>query len=213
MKAAQRAYESPLREEQAALTRQRILEAMTELLADPDTEEVTIPLVSQRARVSLRTVYRHFPTREALFDAWGAWADERMPLHSYPQTLRELMEFAPRLYVSYDENEALICAMLSSKAARGVRIRTRRRRQRAFKAAMGELVAPLAPEAREQALAVVYLLVSAPAWRAMRDQWGLDGVEAGGAAAWAVRVLVEEIRRNPQGLERPSEKQRPSARE
>ena len=54
---------------------------------------------------------------------------------------------------------------------------------------MRELTDGLDPKERRRALAVVYLLVSAPAWQAMRDQWGLDGVEAGKAAAWAVRVL------------------------
>ena len=53
-----RAYESPLRAEQMEQTRLRILHAVTEVLADPTAEEVTIPLVARRARVSLRTVYR-----------------------------------------------------------------------------------------------------------------------------------------------------------
>ena len=44
---------------------------------------------------------------------------------------------------------------------------------------MSELTDDLEPKERLRALAVVYLLVSAPAWQAMRDQWGLDGDEAG----------------------------------
>jgi hypothetical protein len=42
--------------------------------------------------------------------------------------------------------------------------------------------------------------VSAPAWQAMRDQWELEGEEAGQAAAWAVRVLTDELRRNPASI-------------
>jgi hypothetical protein len=34
----------------------------------------------------------------------------------------------------------------------------------------------------------------------MRDQWALDGIEAGKAAAWAVRVLVDELRRDPDSI-------------
>jgi hypothetical protein len=34
----------------------------------------------------------------------------------------------------------------------------------------------------------------------MRDQWGLDGEGAGKAAAWAVGVLLEELRRNPDSI-------------
>jgi AcrR family transcriptional regulator len=183
-------------------TRVRILRAVTEVLADPATEEVTIPLVARRGRVSLRTVYRHFPTREALFDAWAEWVDEslKIHLHSYPERADRLPEFARELYRSYDESEPVVKAMLNSKAARTVRERTRRRRQRAFERAMSELIEELEPEERQRAIAVLYLLVSAPAWQAMREQWGLDGVEAGKAAAWAVRVLVDELRRNPDSI-------------
>jgi AcrR family transcriptional regulator len=183
-------------------TRLRILEAVTEVVADPASEEVTIPLVADRAQVSLRTVYRYFPSREALFDAWADWMDEtlQIQLHSYPDRAERLPSFARELYRSYDESEPLLRAMLGSKAGHEVRARTRRRRQRAFKRAMRELTEELDERQRARATAVVYLLVSAPAWQAMRDQSGLDGEEAGKAAAWAVGVLVEELRRNPDGV-------------
>jgi AcrR family transcriptional regulator len=204
---ATRPYESPLRAEQLEQTRLRILEATTEVVADPASEEVTIPVVAKRARVSLRTVYRHFATREALFDAWAEWVDERLRihLHSYPESAEQLAPFARELYHSYDESASLVRAMLTSKAARAVRERTRRRRQRAFNRATGELTAGLEPKERARALAVVYLLVSAPAWQAMREQSGLDGIEAGKAAAWALRVLTDELRRNPASLKEVDE--------
>ena len=184
-------------------TRLRILRAFTDVLADPAAEDVTIPLVARRARVSLRTVYRHFPTREALFDAWAEWVDQNLQihLHSYPEQADRLPEFTRELYRSYDESEPVVEAMLNSKAGRTVRERTRRRRQRQFERAMSELTEELEPKERLRALGVVYLLVSAPAWQAMRDQWGLDGEQAGKAAAWAVRVLPDERRRNPASIE------------
>jgi AcrR family transcriptional regulator len=207
---ATRVYESPLRVEQMEQTRLRILQAVTELLADPTTEEVAIPLVARRARVSLRTVYRHFPAREALFDAWAEWVDERLRihLHSYPEKAERLPAFALELYRSYDESEPLVQAMLNSKAARPVRERTRRRRQRQFERAMSELTEELGPQERQRAIAVLYLLVSAPAWQAMREQWGLDGEEAGKAAAWAVRVLTNELRRNPASIKEDADDDR-----
>ena len=204
---ATRPYESPLRAEQMERTRVRILEATTEVVADPGSEEVTIPLVAKRARVSLRTVYRHFATREALFDAWAEWVDERLQIHlnSYPESVEQLGPFARELYRAYDESSSLVRAMLSSRAARAVRERTRRRRRRGFNRAMAELTVGLEPKERARALAVVYLLVSAPAWQAMREQSGLDGVEAGKAAAWALRVLTDELRRNPASLKEVDE--------
>jgi AcrR family transcriptional regulator len=201
VKEAARSYESPLRAEQMEQTRSRILAAVAEVLASEEAGELTIPLVALRARVSARTVYRHFPTKEALFDAFAEWAEEnlRLAVHSYPETLEGLVAMAPALYRTYDENEALMRALLS-KRGHEIRARTRRRRLAAFEQAMRELTARLEPDERRRALAVVYLLVSAPAWQAMREQSRLDGEEAGRAAAWAVRVLTKELRRNPASI-------------
>jgi AcrR family transcriptional regulator len=196
-----RPYESPLRAEQQEATRRRILQAMADVLADEAVDDVTVPIVAMRARVSVRTVYRHFPTKEALFDAFGEWAEENLQLvlHSYPDTLEGVLEMAPALYRMYDDREPLIRALLS-KRGQEIRARTRRRRLQTFEKAMRELTESLEPAERRRALAVVYLLVSAPAWQAMRDQWELEGEEAGQAAAWAVRVLTDELRRNPASI-------------
>jgi len=204
MKSA-RAYESPLRADLMEQTRGRILEALTELFADPTIWEATIPLVARRARVSLRTVYRHFPTRDALFDAWGDWVEKTLDvrLHTYPEDIEDLPGFVRRLYDTYDRNDALMRALLGSRAARGARERTRRRRKRSFERAMRALTMALEPDDRARAIAAVYLLASAPAWQAMREQWGLDGSEAGRAAAWATRVLLDELRRNPRSIKDP----------
>jgi AcrR family transcriptional regulator len=166
-----RPYESPLRAEQLEQTRLRILEATAEVLADEEVGEVTVPLVAMRARVSLRTVYRHFPTKEVLFDAFGEWGEEhlRLPALSYPETLDEIREMAPQLYRMYEESAPLMRALLS-KRGQEIRARTRPARLRTFEKAMREVTAALGPAERRRALAVVYLLVSAPAWQAMRDQ-------------------------------------------
>lgn len=194
-------YESPLRAEQVEQTRLRILEATADVLADEAVDEVTVPLVAMRARVSVRTVYRHFPTKEALFDAFGEWAEQhlRVALLSYPQTLEGVREMAPALYRMYDQRAPLIRALLS-KRGQEIRARTRRRRLATFEKAMREVTDGLGPTERRRVLGVIYLLVSAPAWQAMRDQWDLNGEEAGKAAAWAVRVLTDELRRNPASL-------------
>jgi AcrR family transcriptional regulator len=201
MKEAARSYESPLRAEQMEQTRRRILAAVAEVLASEEAGELTIPLVALRARVSVRTVYRHFPTKETLFDSFAEWAEEnlRLVVHSYPETLEALVGMAPELYRAYDANEPLMRALLS-KLGQEIRARSRPRRLQAFEQAMSELTAGFEPAERRRALAVVYLLVSAPAWQAMREQSGLDGVEAGRAAAWAVRVLTDELRRNPASI-------------
>ncbi|MBT2445616.1 TetR/AcrR family transcriptional regulator [Streptomyces sp. ISL-43] len=196
-----RRYESPLRAEQLEQTRQRIFQTLTEAIADETVEELTIPLVARRAKIAVRTVYRHFPTREELFGAWGDWAQAHLHvlMLSYPDTLEGLRRTIPELYRSYDEHEALIRAMLNSKAALPLRRQGRAHRFSSVETALAEVTAASSPTARRRAVAVLYLLVSAPAWQAMREQAGLDGAEAGEAAAWAVRVLTDALHRDPEG--------------
>jgi hypothetical protein len=107
----------------------------------------------------------------------------------------------------YDERAPLLRALLS-KRGQEIRARTRRRRLKTFERAMREVTDGLEPAERRRALAVVYLLVSAPAWQAMCDQWNLDGAEAGRAAAWAVRVLTDELRRNPASIKEVDDDER-----
>ena len=67
-----RPYDSTLRRERAAATRERIVTAGTELLhAGPvrDWKRLTVRAVAVRAGVSERTVYRHFGNERGLTDA------------------------------------------------------------------------------------------------------------------------------------------------
>lgn len=57
-----------LRDRYKEMSRERILDAALELIADSGNA-LTIAAVAQQAEVTDRTVYRHFETREALLDA------------------------------------------------------------------------------------------------------------------------------------------------
>src|SRR4051794_9851224 len=63
-----RSYSSTRRDQQAEDTRVRIIGALSELLLDHDPASVSVGEVAELAGVAERTVYRHFPTRDALFD-------------------------------------------------------------------------------------------------------------------------------------------------
>jgi AcrR family transcriptional regulator len=67
-----RRYDSPMRREKAAATRERIIAAGADLargLSSWDWDELTFRAVAERAGVSERTVYRHFPSERHLHDA------------------------------------------------------------------------------------------------------------------------------------------------
>src|ERR1700738_4556375 len=69
---SRRSYNSPARQKAAAATRERIVGAGVRLVREFTTwnwDELTFRAVAERAQVSERTVYRHFPTERHLHDA------------------------------------------------------------------------------------------------------------------------------------------------
>ena len=199
--AESRSYESPLRAEQRERTRERILDAATELLAQEGFEDLTIPVVARQAGVSVRTVYCHFPTKEALHEAVADLLDRQVGSVAYPDSADELPRFAAELFESFGRLESLIRATLHSTAGREVRQQGRKRRLPGLEKALEKELSGLDPVARRQVLATLYVTHNSPAWQAMRDYFGLSNSEAAAASAWATRALLEELRRNPTGIE------------
>jgi AcrR family transcriptional regulator len=59
-------------------TREAILEAAREVLAEDGKEGLSVARVAQRARVNRGTAYQHFQTREQLIEATATWVSEKM---------------------------------------------------------------------------------------------------------------------------------------
>src|ERR687891_2320278 len=107
IKRATNTYSSPLRDEQKQRTHERILEAAAEQLLEEGLEELSLPRAAQRARVSVPTIYRHFPTKEALMQELTDWVGRKLRLSEMPGSVDEFTDYVPRLFAHYDENEAL----------------------------------------------------------------------------------------------------------
>ena len=59
-------------------TREAILEAARQVLAQDGKEGVNVAQVAQRAGVNRGTAYQHFQTREQLIEATAAWVSEKL---------------------------------------------------------------------------------------------------------------------------------------
>jgi len=199
-KGTTRTYDSPLRAEQMERTRERILEAAAEQLLEEGLEELSLPRAAQRARVSVPTIYRHFPTKEALMQELTDWVDRKMRLSEVPESIDEFTEYLPRFFVHLDENEALVRARLLSGVHRRIHHDTRRRRDKLVEKAMEDVTERLDPFDARRACAVVRVLMNSGAWEMMRDNWNLTGEQAGETLAWAIHILVDELRRNPNSM-------------
>ncbi len=192
---APRRYDSPVRDAQSATTRARILDAALALLGKEGLDAVTIPAVAKAARVSVPTVYRHFPTLDDLMRGFLDWIRPRVG-----QTFERLAGPAPELpriagenYKSYESHAALLLPMMESRAFNRVRLGQAGRR-----APMGaQALRPLAPRWSDRdlegAAGAIYAFIPPTAWRWLRETWGLDPETAARASMWAMRVLLEAI--------------------
>lgn len=131
---ARRAYRSPLRQQQAAATRARILRVCAELVARRTSLDIAIPELARAAGVSQPTIYRHFPTKRDLFNALATLQFERVTAGFDPRSPDELAAALPTFFQRALELEGLLRWTLATplgSAGRPTRVRRLAMLQRA----------------------------------------------------------------------------------
>jgi AcrR family transcriptional regulator len=195
-----RAYVSPLRAEQAAQTRLRIIQAYGDEVCSGGSDDVTVQQVAARAGVSVPTLYRNFPSLDTLGDAYWAWVEPQLGTFANIEGADDLPPFTERLFEQFAEHPSLIQAMLVSRSGRRLRDRSVHRRNQVFQHALAPLTRRMPERDARAVTAICKVLSSGHVWQLMRKDWGLDGPEAGRAVAWAMRVLIDALRKNPNPL-------------
>jgi len=189
---------SSLRDRQAAVVREAILDALIARLDHDNPDDVAMPQVAADAGISLRTLYRYFPTREAMFDAVGDHVVARLGL---PGEITGADDIAAVFLESARrgaQSPQLVRAMLWTRLGRRARSPHRRRRVASISAALAEVTSHLPPaEARRRVGAIVYLC-SLPAWITVSEECELSADDARGGIAWAIDTLVGALRQENQ---------------
>ncbi len=100
---SRRPYNSPARRQRAAETRDRIVAAGAELVREFvtwDWDGLTFRAVAERAGVSERTAYRHFPTERQLHDAVMARLEDEAGITYRDVDLGNLASVTERFFAS-----------------------------------------------------------------------------------------------------------------
>lgn len=184
-----------LREEHAAATRERILSAVAELIERGDLDELTMPAVAEASGISLRTVYRYYPTREQLLEAAGRWIGDELFEHPYPRDLDEVADLYEEGCRDFDERPGLARALARSQLGQRARGYRRRERLEAIRRALRSELTELSEVELRQAESVLAYLHNILAYTSLREESNLSGEEVGAAVGWAIRVLTAELRR------------------
>lgn len=191
-----------LRDQQAAVARERILRAVAELLARDGAAELTVPQVAELSGVSLRTVYRYFPTREELLAAAGRFIGGELLRQGYPASLDDVADSFERACAEFDERPGLVRAMALSEVGREARSSRRRERLAAIRDVLDAEVGGLTERELRHAEAVLAYLHNMLAYTTLREEQELSGKEIGEALGWAIRTLVADLRRRQRAKER-----------
>ncbi len=178
-----------LQEARTALVRDRVLQGVADVLARGD--DLTFAKVATAAGVPERTVYRHFPTRQALMSAVFDWVNQRAAAGARrPTTMAEAADLVRRTFPVFDEVAPVIRELLTSREGLPARLADNEQRRQAALDLVAHHVPAADPTTAARLAAVVQLLTSAAAWQTMRDYWDLDGAEAAEASALAIQLLL-----------------------
>jgi AcrR family transcriptional regulator len=191
-----RPYVSPLREQQTERTRELIIAALVDLVSEIGAADLSIRELARRSGVAERTVYRHFPDREALLDGLieivgrrAGWPEETAELNSAWDTVRMI----PLVYANLDEyeKESRAVVLLNFDPAR-TSTDTRLRRSRIRDLCRAEF--PALGEAEvDTAAAMLHLLASSRTWLRLKDEGGLAGPQAAAVAQRMAHLLLSEL--------------------
>lgn len=194
-----------IRDEQRDLTRERILHALADRIARDGIADFSVQDVADDAGVSHRTVYRHFPSRDALLEALSVFLDAELGRRGAPGVPHDLetLRRGPLLVFPYlDDLETLARAMVVLSQGGQIRSRAQEERTRAFQRLVDEAFPHVDAAQRGRAAAVMRHLNGSRTWFELREVFGMTGQEAGEAAAWAVGVLVDEMTKNERAAKR-----------
>jgi AcrR family transcriptional regulator len=181
-----------LREDQRAATRARIVRAVATLVADGHPAAVSVPAVAERAGVGVATVYRYFPTKEALLDAAAMVGNADLVEPSFARDdlgFDDLAAVLPTVWAALAEDLPLARNQLASPVGRELRRRRWEAKQVAVAKAMRHSGLDPDSPAGARLAAVADVLTSSTALLELHDKAGLPVDEAADHVLWALRVL------------------------
>jgi AcrR family transcriptional regulator len=190
-----RPYESPLRDEQAEVTRKRILDALVRTMGK-GVAALSVPAVAKEAGVSVPTVYRHFRTKADLVEALAPYLSRKTGLMEIPDAgSRDLRQITRELYRRNEAMDAEVRAAMASELGREVRRRTMPDRLALIRTYMAKQVPGVTGADLDRLTRVAMILMSSATMRAYKDYLGLGAMDAAEDVAWTLEILQKSLPR------------------
>ncbi len=186
-----RRYDSPVRRQRAAETRERIIKAGASLLHEHavwNWDAVTVRGVAERARVSERTVYRHFEGERELRDAVLARLEAESGLNLGGLELDDLQAFTEQVlrYVSSFPLEPRTPRDPTLMAAHG-------RLRDALLGAVERANPDWSTQDRTITAAVLDVLWNVASYERLVADWALEPDDAIRGVTWAIGLVEDAV--------------------
>ena len=174
--------------------RSRIEDALLECMASGQMDRINHDALAEMTGVSRRTVYRHFPDRDALMKAlWHRTTKVQGPRGGMPRDAEAVRSRLDDVFTAYDRNAQAMIVATSTLEGRAVRNAMKAERDAGWRTALAKETEKLPEADRRMALGVIQLLSTGLAWRELREQWDLDGPHIASACRWAIRTLLRDL--------------------
>lgn len=147
--------------------------------------------IADKVGISVRTVFRHFPTRDDLLSAFGAWYEQEMVPFQALTSVRELPDIFARSAREMHRRPALTRAIAMSSVGRevitGFNALVLHQLQHAVETELAD-----APQAdRDRLVAGLHYLDSIASYPILHDDLGLDGEQVGDVISWMMRLVID----------------------
>lgn len=189
-----RKYTSELREAQAEATRDRILDAVVEVLAD-GVDALSIPAVAERAGVSVGTVYRHFGDKAGLLRALIPHAARRTgtEIKWVPDSLEEIDDMVRKVFRHFENTDDLLRAAFASRIGREVRVQGTPERLELFMETFRRIDPGLEPAHVDHLARLTLILTTSEAYQQWKDRLGMSPEEAAAEVMWGIRAMLRGV--------------------
>ena len=187
-----RIYDNSHRAAQAEQTREAILDALVRVMGR-GFADLSMPAVARESGVSLRTVYRYFPTKRELLAQLNVRLDERIgySLTPYPVDPEDLTDHVKRYFRGLENMDDTSRAARSSSVGRAVRDTNVPDKFQAVSAGLDPIMQSLPADVRAHLFNIVTTLFSQYTLQLMKDDLGITGEEAAESVVWAIKTLVD----------------------
>jgi len=184
-----------LRDRQREATREQIIQAVHDVLTEEHPATISMPQVAERAGLSLRTLYRYFPTKEALLDAASETFEIPAAALGGRVRLDNLARYLELQWHGFGESVGAVRAQHVTPAGRAIRARRLPRSRAAVTKALVEEGVQLPARDLEALRDLITALTSSSAYLELVDHLGRDEKDAAKLAAWAVESIIQRAMR------------------